>query len=112
MNLSDQKCIPCQGGIPPLDETEVQSFLLQLNNHWEINARGHLFRKFIFPDFKTALDFTNKIAEIAERENHHPDIYLAWGKCEIEIWTHKIQGLTESDFYLAAKIDKLNIELV
>ncbi len=107
MNLSDHKCIPCQGGVPPMSENEAQSLLLQLNNQWEIKSPGHLFRKFSFPDFKMALDFTNKVAEIAERENHHPDIYLAWGKCEIEIWTHKIQGLTESDFYLAAKIDQM-----
>lgn len=106
-SLSQKKCIPCTGGIPPLTEDEIKLYLKQLRSHWEIKDNHHLFKNFSFPDFKTALDFTNQVGQIAENENHHPDIYLAWGKVEITIWTHKINGLTESDFILASKIETL-----
>jgi 4a-hydroxytetrahydrobiopterin dehydratase len=73
---------------------------------WTVVHTHHLEREYKFPDFKTALDFTNKVGAIAEEQGHHPDIYVAWGKVRVTIWTHKIDGLTESDFILAAKIDK------
>lgn len=75
---------------------------------WTIEKEQHLQREFRFPDFKQALTFVNRVGEIAEQEGHHPDILLAWGKVEITLWTHKINGLTESDFIMAAKIDRLN----
>jgi len=104
--LSDKKCVPCKGGVPPLEEA-VQKQLGKEVPKWTVERGHHLLREFTFSNFVKALAFVNKIAVIAEEEGHHPDIYLAFGKVRIEIWTHKIDGLTESDFILAAKIDKL-----
>jgi len=73
---------------------------------WKVVDEHHLVKSYVFPDFRTALQFVNKVGELAEEQGHHPDIFLAWGKVEIAIWTHKIDGLTESDFILAAKIDQ------
>ncbi|MCF6149994.1 MAG: 4a-hydroxytetrahydrobiopterin dehydratase [Candidatus Kuenenia sp.] len=104
--LASKKCVPCQGGIPPLKGNE----LMELQKHvsgWDIIEEHHLYKSFKFPNFTTALDFTNKVGEIAEAEGHHPRICLTWGKVEIKIFTHKIDGLTESDFILAAKIDTI-----
>ena len=105
-DLANRNCVPCRGGTPP-----IQGQLLKdLGKHvpeWKIVKSHHLTRAFPFPNFRAALEFTNQVGELAEREGHHPDIYLAWGKVEIKLWTHKIDGLTESDFILAAKIDRL-----
>ncbi len=98
--------MPCTGSVPPLQGAELESFAAQLPG-WSVEAGHHLTREFQFPNFQQALDFTNQIGALAEAEGHHPDIYLAWGKVGVEIWTHKIDGLTESDFVLAAKIDHL-----
>ena len=105
--LIDKVCVPCQGGVPPLDQTTVEKLLAELGKDWKINDVGHLYKQYLFDDFMQALVFANKIAEIAEKEAHHPDLTIAWGKCAVEIWTHKINGLTESDFILAAKINVL-----
>jgi 4a-hydroxytetrahydrobiopterin dehydratase len=108
MSLAQKHCVPCRGGVPPLAGEE----LAKLQEHvsgWQVVDGHHLFRNFPFPDFRTALDFVNRVGETAEREGHHPDIYLAWGKVEVKIWTHKIDGLTESDFILAAKIGELSV---
>ncbi len=104
--LADKKCIPCRGGIPPLKGSALQT-LHQSVPDWTIANEHHLQRAFTFPDFKQALDFVNRVGAIAEQEGHHPDILLKWGKVEITLWTHKIDGLTENDFILAAKIDIL-----
>jgi 4a-hydroxytetrahydrobiopterin dehydratase len=104
--LADQKCIPCRGGVPPLKGTELENFHKQVPQ-WAVVNEHHLQRAFKFPDFKQALDFVNKLGALAEEQGHHPDILLAWGKAEITLWTHKIDGLTESDFIMAAKIDRL-----
>lgn len=104
--LASKKCVPCRGGIPPLRAVEIQPLLVQLNG-WEAFENKHLQKTFTFKDFVGALDFVNQIGGIAEEEDHHPDLYLAWGRVEIKIWTHKINGLSESDFILAAKIDAL-----
>ncbi|RMH32560.1 MAG: 4a-hydroxytetrahydrobiopterin dehydratase [Nitrospirae bacterium] len=106
MSLADQKCVPCRGGVPPLEHAKAQEYLAQLEPGWAINAAGHLERTYTFPNFADALVFVNRVGAIAEAEGHHPDLYLAWGKCKVELWTHKINGLTESDFYMAAKIDR------
>jgi 4a-hydroxytetrahydrobiopterin dehydratase len=106
MGLADQKCVPCRGGVPPLPSDRVQSLLQELGRGWTLNKDGHLERLYTFKDFAQALAFVNKVGAVAEAEGHHPDFYLAWGKCKVEIWTHKINGLTESDFYLAAKADR------
>ena len=104
--LAEKRCIPCRGGVPPLTAGEIAPLLDQLQG-WEV-VRDHHLRKLVrFPDFAEALAFVNQVGEVAEAEDHHPDIHLAWGKAEITLWTHKINGLTESDFVLAAKIDRL-----
>lgn len=106
-DLANKKCIPCTHGAKALDEEELAPLLLELGSDWQINAVGHLEKSFKFKNFKEALDFANKAGAIAENEGHHPDLHLTWGKCVIEIWTHKVNGLTESDFVLAAKIDRI-----
>lgn len=105
--LSEKTCVPCYGGIPPLDQKEIDRLLGEVQGKWSVNELGHLYKKYEFPDFTTAMEFANKIAEIAEQEAHHPDLAISWGACCVEIWTHKISGLTESDFILAAKIDAI-----
>lgn len=105
--LSEKKCVPCQGGVPPLDHKQIEALLQQLGNNWSVNQAGHLNKTYAFDDFMSAMRFANQIADVAEEEAHHPDLIVAWGKCEVEIWTHKINGLTESDFILAAKIDQI-----
>lgn len=106
MGLADQKCVPCRGGVPPMEASKAQEMLKQLGSGWQLNKDGHLERLYTFKDFAQALDFVNKVGTVAEQEGHHPDLHLAWGKCKVEIWTHKINGLTESDFYMAAKADR------
>ncbi len=106
MSLADNKCVPCRGGVPPLESAKVQELLGQLENGWEVNKDGHLERLYTFKNFAEALAYVNKVGAVAEDEGHHPDLYLAWGKCKVELWTHKINGLTESDFYMAAKADR------
>ncbi|MFU8780685.1 MAG: 4a-hydroxytetrahydrobiopterin dehydratase [Kiritimatiellia bacterium] len=104
-NLADRTCIPCKGGIPSLPPTQQQRLLEQLPQGWEVINAHHLQKTYRFPDFTTALAFTNRAGHIAESQNHHPEITLTWGVVTIRIWTHKIDALTESDFILAAKID-------
>ena len=105
MGLAEKTCVPCRGGVPPLTTEEIRPLVDQVHS-WNVVNNHHLEKEFKFSNFKTALDFVNKVARIAEEQGHHPDIYLAWGKVGIKIWTHKIDGLTESDFILAAKIDE------
>jgi 4a-hydroxytetrahydrobiopterin dehydratase len=105
MALADQKCVPCRGGVPPLEAPAIEKLIAEIPE-WSAVENHHLHRSFRFPDFRTALDFVNRVGAIAEREGHHPDIHLAWGKVDVTIWTHKINGLTESDFVLAAKVDR------
>lgn len=104
--LAEKTCVPCKGSIPPLKGAELQQFSHQLPS-WKVVDEHHITRTFTFPDFQKALDFVNRVGAIAEEQGHHPDILLTWGKVEITIWTHKVQGLTESDFILGAKIDRL-----
>lgn len=110
VHLANKKCISCSGGTARLSEDEAQKLLKVLGNEWFIENNHHLEKEFLFPDFKQALYFTNKIGAIAEEEGHHPDIYLSWGKVRLSIWTHKIKGLSESDFILAAKCDEEKTE--
>ncbi len=105
-DLASKTCVPCRGGVPPLKGKELEALRSQLPS-WQVVNEHHLERTFKFPDFKTALEFTNQIGNLAEEQGHHPDILLTWGKVVVTIWTHKIDGLTESDFVLAAKIDRL-----
>jgi 4a-hydroxytetrahydrobiopterin dehydratase len=104
--LSQKHCVPCRGGVPPLSETETASLLEQLGGDWNLAENHHLEKVYTFPDFRSALDFTVRVGAVAEAEGHHPDVHLSWGRVRLEIWTHKINGLTESDFILAAKADE------
>jgi 4a-hydroxytetrahydrobiopterin dehydratase len=104
--LAQETCIPCRSGVPPLKGEELDALKEKLGNGWQIINEHHLEKEYIFADFIQALDFTVKVGEVAENQGHHPDIYLAWGKVKLTIWTHKIDGLTESDFILAAKADQ------
>ena len=104
--LADKKCVPCRGGVPPLKGKELEA-LHRIVPQWSVIDEHHLTRAFTFPDFKQALEFVNLVGALAEEQGHHPDILLAWGKAAITLWTHKIDGLTESDFIMAAKIDRI-----
>ena len=106
-NLADRKCVPCTGTVPALRGESLENLRKELPR-WNVVNDHHIVREFRFPDFKQALAFVNQVGEIAETEGHHPDILLAWGKAEITLWTHTVKGLTESDFILAAKIDRLS----
>ncbi len=104
--LAQKKCVPCHGGIPPLDPEQIRELSGKLGGGWQVVDNHHLEKAYTFPDFAQALEFTNRIGAIAESEGHHPDILLRWGSVTVTTWTHAIDGLTESDFILAAKIDE------
>lgn len=108
MDLSAKKCVPCEGGDPPLARIEVEKLLEEVPE-WKLSEDGILKieRSFKFKDYKQALSFVNKVGEIAESEGHHPNISFTWGKVDITLWTHAVGGLSENDFILAAKIDKI-----
>ncbi|MEJ2286914.1 MAG: 4a-hydroxytetrahydrobiopterin dehydratase [Desulfobacterales bacterium] len=105
--LSKKQCIPCKGGTPPLKGENLAKIHRQLNGNWIIVDEHHLEKEYAFGNFRQALAFTNQVGELAEAEGHHPDIYLSWGKVKLMVWTHKIDGLTESDFIFAAKVNEL-----
>ncbi|MBI2436096.1 MAG: 4a-hydroxytetrahydrobiopterin dehydratase [Candidatus Hydrogenedentes bacterium] len=104
--LAKKECVPCKGGVPPLKGEELQKLFGQLASDWQLVEEHHLEKEFEFPDFATALEFVNAVGQIAEAQNHHPDILLTYGMVKVTIWTHKIDGLTESDFVFAAKTQK------
>jgi 4a-hydroxytetrahydrobiopterin dehydratase len=108
-SLASKTCVPCRGGVPPLKGKDLSDVhrLLADTAQWNIVNQHHIVRAYKFPDFKSALAFVNRVGEVAEAQGHHPDILLGWGKVEITTWTHAVDGLTESDFILAAKIDQL-----
>ena len=103
--LSEKKCIPCSKGMPALRGDHLATLHKQLTSGWKIIDEHHLEKLYLFKDFREALAFVNKVGQIAEEEGHHPDIYLSYGKVNIQLWTHKMDGLSESDFILAAKCD-------
>ena len=108
-DLANKKCVPCEGGIPAFDIKEIHKYLKKVDG-WDVNSDDgnfYLIKKFSFKNFKESQEFINKVGNIAESENHHPDISFGWGYCKIKIFTHAIKGLAESDFVLAAKIDKI-----
>ena len=105
--LAAKSCVPCRGGVPPLKGAELEGLERQVPG-WNVVEEHHLQKTFRFPDFRKALEFVNRVGNLAEEQGHHPDIFLAWGKVEVKIWTHKIDGLTESDFILAAKMEALS----
>jgi 4a-hydroxytetrahydrobiopterin dehydratase len=106
-DLLKKNCVACQGGIPALKEGEIKIYLSEIKD-WHVIDNHHIEKTFEFPDFASALSFVNKVGALAEQEGHHPNISFTWGKVEISIWTHKINGLHENDFILAAKVDTLS----
>ena len=106
--LTDKKCKPCEGGVSPLTESQAQEMMKQLKPGWELLKGAKEIRKeYRFKNFKETMEFVNFTADVAEREGHHPDMEVSYGKCVIRFSTHAIQGLSENDFILAAKIDSL-----
>ncbi len=105
--LYSKKCEPCTSATMPLQEEEITELVPSLQSDWKVVDFHHLERDFKFVDFKEALDFTVAVGNLAEKEGHHPDILLSWGKVKITLWTHKIKGLSVNDFILAAKIDAI-----
>lgn len=107
MSLTQKHCVPCQGGIPPLGKDEARGFMDQVPG-WDLSQAGdRIHRKFSFEDFQAALDFVNRVGALAEEEGHHPDIGFGWGYADITFYTHKIKGLHENDFIMAAKVNAL-----
>lgn len=104
--LAEKECVPCKGGVPPLKGEALRELHESLGNGWDLVEEHHLEKTYKFENFVDALAFVNKVGEIAEAQNHHPEIELGWGRAKILIWTHKIDGLTESDFVFAAKVEK------
>ena len=107
--LSESSCVPCRGGVPTLTDAEIAALKPQVPG-WivvEVDRVKRLRRTFEFPDFRAAMDFAVRVGELAEAEQHHPDLHVAWGRVTVEIWTHKIRGLHQNDFILAAKCDRL-----
>ncbi len=107
-SLADRDCVPCKGGVPPLAGEALKTLADQLPAGWEVADGKRLEKRFKFKDFREALAFTNRVGELAESVGHHPDIHLGWGKVKLVVWTHKIGGLSESDFVFAAKADRLH----
>ncbi len=105
--LASKQCVPCRGGVPPLSSERIEELLEQVDG-WSVEQEYHLTGTYTFADFAEALAFVNRVGALAEEQGHHPDLHLSWGKVVAEIWTHKIKGLTESDFIFAAKVDALS----
>jgi len=105
---SEEKCVPCQSATAPLKGAELKRLSSKLGKGWKVVKGKHLEREFAFKDFREALAFTNRVGRLAERVQHHPDFYLAWGKVKLTIWTHSVDGLTESDFVFATKVNQLD----
>ena len=104
--LADQKCIPCRGGVPALTPEQIQPLMAQLKG-WQLEDNKKLIKSYEFKNFVEAMQFANAITPVADAEGHHPDLYVRWGEVKVYLWTHKIDGLTESDFFMAAKIDRV-----
>jgi 4a-hydroxytetrahydrobiopterin dehydratase len=106
-DLASEECVPCTGGVPAIKGAKLREMHEKLGFAWRVVDEHHLERTFTFPNFRLAMAFTNRVGELAEEVNHHPDIELGWGRVKVLVWTHKINGLTESDFIFAAKVDQL-----
>jgi 4a-hydroxytetrahydrobiopterin dehydratase len=107
LELAKMECVPCKGGIPPMTAEQIAPWLVRLGGDWQAVEDHHLHKEYRFKNFRQALAFTNQVGELAEQIGHHPDLFLAWGKVGVTIWTHKIGGLSESDFIFAAKVEDL-----
>ena len=107
MDLTKKKCIPCEGGIPPLNEKEIAEYKKLISEDWKVSKENKISKEFFFVNYKHTIDFVNKVANLAEEEGHHPVMMVFYGRVVIELWTHAINGLSENDFIMASKIDKL-----
>jgi 4a-hydroxytetrahydrobiopterin dehydratase len=107
MDLTEKKCVPCEGGVPPLKRDEIKHYLQNVNSAWQLTGEKKISREFLFVNFKHTMEFVNKVADLAEEEGHHPVMHVHYGMVVIELWTHAIDGLSENDFIMAAKIDRL-----
>jgi 4a-hydroxytetrahydrobiopterin dehydratase len=107
MDLSKKKCMPCEGGVPPLSEKEVKEYAGQISDNWKVIENSKITREFHFVNYRHTIDFVNKVADIAEGEGHHPDLHVFYGRVVVDLSTHSVNGLSENDFILAAKIDKI-----
>mgnify|MGYP001578602395 CR=1 FL=1 len=107
MNLINKKCVPCEGGAPPLTKEQVREYLVEVPEWRVAGDYKKIRREFTFKNFVEAMRFVNRVAELAESEGHHPDLHVAYSRVRIELWTHAVHGLSENDFILAAKINKL-----
>lgn len=107
-SLAEQQCVPCRGGVPPLKGEALAELAGELEGGWNVVDEHHLEKEYRFPDFVQALAFVNRVGEMAEEQDHHPDLFLTGGRVVVRIWTHKIDGLTKSDFVFAAKTESLH----
>ncbi len=107
-SLADRDCVPCRGGVPPLTSAETAPLLAELGNAWQVVDGHHLTKTFEYPDYVSGTAFINRATDVAEAQGHHPDLHLTWGKVIVTVWTHKIDGLAEADFILAAKLDRIS----
>lgn len=105
--LAEKECVPCRGGVPPLQGEELDELVRELDAGWRVVEGHHLEKAFRFEDWASAQDFVVRVGDLAEAQGHHPNLHLSWGRVGVKIWTHKIDGLTESDFVLAAKIEEV-----
>lgn len=108
MELSEKSCVPCEGDVPALEGPELEAYLDRVDEGWEAVDEHHITREFGFDDFVGALDFANRVGRVAEEEGHHPDLCISWGRAEVTVYTHAIDGLSENDFILASKIDRIH----
>jgi len=106
-DLADEPCLPCRGGVPPLAGADLDAHAARLGGGWQVVDGHHVEKEFRFKNFKEALAFTNRVGELAESVNHHPDLHLAWGRVGVTVWTHKVDGLTPTDFVFAARVERL-----
>ena len=107
MNLGEKKCKPCEGGIPPLDPKEIEELKVHIKSDWKVSENKKLIREYSFVSYRHTMDFVDKAAQLAEEEGHHPVMHVYYGRVVIELWTHAIDGLSENDFIMAYKMDKL-----
>ncbi len=107
MDLTKKKCKPCEGGVPPLNPKEIAEFKKEISDDWSVEKNSKIKKELLFVNYKATMDFVNKVAALAEEEGHHPVMHVFYAKVEIELWTHSINGLSENDFIMAAKIDRL-----
>lgn len=107
MDLSKKKCKPCEGGIASLNLNEIAEYKKNIQNDWNVTENKKISKEYSFVNYRHAVDFVNKVADLAEEEGHHPVMHVSYGKVVIDLWTHAVNGLTENDFILAFKIDKL-----